>query len=121
MDDLVIKNDLYYEKFTNVPFNGEVSGLENGSIKTGRKNGEWLSYYENGQLKEKVNFKEGKPDGLWEWYHIDGQLFIKINHKDGKYDGLSQWYYQSGQLWSVGNYKDGKRMVSGNSSMKMVL
>ena len=31
MDDLVWRDDLYYKKFTNVPFTGEVSGLENGS------------------------------------------------------------------------------------------
>ena len=26
MDDLVERNDLYYKKFTNVPFTGEISG-----------------------------------------------------------------------------------------------
>ena len=40
MDDLVKRNDLYYKKFTNDPFTGEISGIESGSLKKGKKNGE---------------------------------------------------------------------------------
>ena len=49
MDYLVERNNLYYKKFTNVPFTGEISGEKNGSFKKGKKDGEWLSYHENGQ------------------------------------------------------------------------
>ena len=31
--DLVERNDLYYEKFTNVPFTAKITGQEQGSIK----------------------------------------------------------------------------------------
>ena len=45
MDDLVKRNDLYYKKFTNIPFTGEISGMWkgnvwNGKFKNGKKNGE---------------------------------------------------------------------------------
>jgi hypothetical protein len=33
IDDLVERNDLYYEKFTNVPFTAKITGQEQGSIK----------------------------------------------------------------------------------------
>ena len=39
MDDLVEKNDLYYKKFTDVPFTGEVSGRLSGKFKNGKKDG----------------------------------------------------------------------------------
>ena len=39
-DDLVQRNDPYYEKFTNDPFTGEIYGVKNGSF----KNGKWFSY-----------------------------------------------------------------------------
>ena len=49
MDDLVERNETYYKKFSNIPFNGEVSGIWTGKFKNGMKNGEWVSYHENGQ------------------------------------------------------------------------
>ena len=35
MDDLVKRDGLYYEKFTDVPFSGNVVGKETGKIKNG--------------------------------------------------------------------------------------
>ena len=35
MDDLVKRDDLYFEKFTDVPFPGEVSGKVSGKFKKG--------------------------------------------------------------------------------------
>ena len=60
IDDLVERDDLYYKKFTNVPFTGEISGIESGKFKNGIKDGPWEYYYENGQLESVRNYKEGK-------------------------------------------------------------
>ena len=109
IDDLVERNDLYYKKFTNTPFTGEISGLENGKFKKGKRVGEWVEYWENGQLKVKGTFKDGKPkDGPWESYHKNGQLREKGNIKDGKQDGLWEWYFEDGQIDHKRNFKDGK-------------
>ena len=40
--DLVIRNGLHYEKFTNELFTGKVVGFEKGYIKAGKIEGEWL-------------------------------------------------------------------------------
>ena len=48
MDDLVERNELYFRKFSNVPFTGKISGIDSGRIKNGKKSGEWLYYYKNG-------------------------------------------------------------------------
>jgi len=109
MGDLVERNDLYFEKFTNTPFTGEVSGLGNGKFKKGQKNGEWLSYYENGQLKLKGTFKHGKEEGLWEYYHDNGKLELKGTFKDGKEEGLWETHHYDDYLTSKGAYKNGKR------------
>ena len=39
--DLVIRNGLHYEKFTDEPFTGKVVGFEKGYIKAGKIEGEW--------------------------------------------------------------------------------
>ena len=64
MDDLVERNDLYFEKFTNTPFTGEVSGMKNGNFKNGKKIGEWLFYHQNGQLGSQGSYENGKKEGL---------------------------------------------------------
>ena len=59
VDDLVERNDLYYKKFTDVPFTGEITGKRQGSIKDGKKEGKWVYYYDNGQLESKREYKSG--------------------------------------------------------------
>ena len=83
MDDLVERNNLYYKKFTDAPFTGDVSGIWNGKIKKGKITGEWLSYYESGQLKLKINYKEGKMDGVWEYFDEEGFLLVTKTYIKG--------------------------------------
>ena len=77
LEDLVLRNNLYYNKFTGVPFTGEIFGLENGRFKNGELEGFWKYYYKDGQLRNKGNYKDGKKDGLWETYYENGQFKTK--------------------------------------------
>ena len=107
--DLVKRDDLYYEKFTDVPYTGKVTGEEQGSFRNGEREGTWVSYWENGQLKDKNNFKNGKREGTSVAYHDDGQLSSKGNYKNGKREGAWIGYHNNGQLNYKGNYKNGKK------------
>ena len=115
MDDLVEKKDLlFYKKFSIFspldflyPFTGEISGLQSGSFKNGKREGLWEMYYEYGQLLDKGNYKNRSRDGLWETYYESGQLWYTSNYKDGGLNGLQVEYYQNGQLKMKGNLKFG--------------
>ena len=74
MDDLVFRDGLYYQKFTDVPFTGEVSGEEQGILKYGVKDGAWVTYYPNGQLWGKGNYKNGQREGAWFFYEPNGTV-----------------------------------------------
>ena len=65
LGDSVERDGLYYEKFTDVPYTGEVTGEEQGSFKDGNKDGGWVGYHENGQLYYKGDFKSGSFEGAW--------------------------------------------------------
>ena len=132
LKELVVRNDIYYKKFSDVPFTGTVNGQTQGTIKRGKRQGTWLwfdkngqlslkatfkdgrlhglfeSYFDSGQLEQKGNYKDEKGHGFWELYYESGQLFQKANNKDGKQDGLTETYRVNGQLWEKANYKDGK-------------
>ncbi len=74
-NDLVHRDGLYYDKFTDEPFTGYVSGNHyNGHLKDGKFEGEWLFFYDNGQLYWRCNYKDGKKVGRHYSYREDGKL-----------------------------------------------
>ena len=53
MDDLVERDGRrFYRKFRWVPFDGEVTGSEQGNILSGYRHGPWVSYHKDGTLDE---------------------------------------------------------------------
>ena len=79
--DLDKRDGLYYQKFTDVPFTGNVTGEEQGKISKGKREGKWLLYYEDGKLNEKGNYKDGKKEGEWLEYYRNGRIETKTNYK----------------------------------------
>ena len=137
MDDLVKRDGLYYKKYTDVPFNGKITGKEfQGLIKNGEKEGLWRSYLSSGNLSSKGIYKNGKMFGSWVWYwdngqvyairkfnvhgqshgtiaqeffHQNGQLMSRKDFKNGLEHGFGIGYYDNGNLAYKCNYKNGKR------------
>ena len=70
-EDLVITSGLYYKKFTDVPFTGKVTGQTQGTLRNGKWNGSYESYYTDGQLSSKGDYKNGKREGPWVFYKED--------------------------------------------------
>ena len=77
MDDLVHRDGLFYKKFTDVPFTGNITGRTQGTIRDGKEEGSWVSYYINGQLWTKKTYKDGKLDGPWGMYWTTGKVMDK--------------------------------------------
>ena len=103
-----MRNNLYYKKFTDVPFTGEIFGLENGRFKNGELEGFWKYYYKDGQLRNKGNYKNGKRDGLWETYYENGQLKTKGNYKEGIREVPVEYYNEDGKLLFKNDTNDEK-------------
>ena len=113
MDDLVQRMSVFYKQFTDVPFTGEIDeGKYRGSLKNGKRDGFWLVYYDNGQLKAKGHFRNGIQEGYWESYWDNGQLFTKGNSKNGKQEGFWEWFNEDGTVDTelTGTYKNGVKV-----------
>ena len=108
IDDLVKRDGLYYEKFTDVPFTGNISGKTKGKIENGKADGPWRDYYKNGQLNSKGNYKAGNMDGDWVIFYETGQLLSIGSYKDGKKDNLWQGFDTKDQLLWITFYTDGE-------------
>ena len=59
LDDLEERDGIYYKKFTDVPFTGEVTGKEQGTFKNSKREGSYELYYRNGQLNKKMKWNHG--------------------------------------------------------------
>ena len=112
IEDLVKREGIYYKKFSDKPFTGDVNGLEQGSFINGKKEGSWKTYYLGGQLRMKLNYKNGLIDGTGKDYYINGKLNIHAKWKNDKLDGLFLWYNKDGTLdnFMSGTFKNGKKI-----------
>ena len=112
MDDLVETNGLVYKKSTDVPFTGKVTGQEQGTFKNGKKEGPWVDYWENGQLKMKGDYRDRGREGPWVSYWENGQLEMKGDYKNGKTEGPWVGYNEDGTVnkGNTGTYKNGVKV-----------
>ena len=63
-------------------------------------NGENVTYYPNGKLKEKFNKKNGKIHGIFKTYNGDGQLISQSEYKNGcQIFRTEDGYIQNGVLY----------------------
>lgn len=80
-----------------------------GQFKRGRQHGEWVFYFDNGQLNRKAKYNNGKPDGPREIFRADGTLMAKRNFADGVRDGEWITYDATGKKpLAEEHYKNGK-------------
>jgi len=110
------RDGVFYTKDTNEPYSGQVFSLyddgkkkEEGTIKDGRKDGEWTEWHYNGQKKLEGTYKDGKEDGVWTWWYENGQKRKEGILKNWRSDGLTTAWYENGQKWYEVTFKDGKR------------
>ena len=81
-DDLRYRSGLYYEKYSDKPFTGDVTGQVRGKLKKGKYHGKVEYYWSNGALAIKSYYKKGKIEGESVEYDSMGWLRkIKIYKK----------------------------------------
>lgn len=76
---------------------------------TGKMDGTYKEYDENGNLEIESSYKDGRENGIYKWYYSDGALMIEGSYKDGRKDGIYKWYYGDGTLMKESSYKDGRK------------
>jgi antitoxin component YwqK of YwqJK toxin-antitoxin module len=108
MDDLVERDGLYYKKFTNVPFTGSIEGEDSGNILNGKKDGDWFSYWQDGQLSVAMTYRDGTGYGDYKGYHSNGTLKVTGQlDNEGNMDGQWLYYSRTGLLTNNYNYRHG--------------
>ena len=107
MEDLVLKDGIYYRISDQHPFSGEINGKNHGFLKDGLRHGAWIYFYDDGEVKSKGRFKNGRKHGHWIGFYANGKLFYKGDYLDGKKQGLWFSYYEDEKLFYQGYFENG--------------
>jgi antitoxin component YwqK of YwqJK toxin-antitoxin module len=75
----------------------------------GNKQGEFKSWYSNGQTWMHCFFVDGKEHGEFKAWHENGKLATHCFHVDDKVHGELKWWHENGQLWKHCFYVDDKQ------------
>lgn len=81
----------------------------NQTDKQGRRQGKWLEYYENGQVRYCGRFKNDMPSGEFLYYSEDGKLIAKNKFTKDGHESESEMYAADGKIVAKGNYFDKKK------------
>ena len=114
MSEGMLKNGLHTEYFGN--------GLKRQEGRTfdGNKEGKWIEWYENGQIKKEETFKNNIWHGKHSYWYESGQKMRESRDVNGEYEGIWVSWYENGQKWDKEDIKKRKKRESGLHGMKMV-
>ncbi len=70
--------------------------------------GEFVTYYDNGQISTKGRYNRGKLDGLYESWYKTGELASSGEYSQGKQVGPWTWRHANGMKRAAATYVDGQ-------------
>lgn len=79
------------------------------SYDKGILNGSWIIYHDNGNICEERNYKDGKINGKYIMRNYDGRKTFEADCVNGSFDGLYTTWYLNGNKSAEGLYKNGER------------
>ncbi len=66
-----------------------------------------IQYFENGEVKSRVNFVKGVQDGVGKFYYSQGAIKREVNFKSGIQQDTMKIYYENGNLMELSFLVDG--------------
>jgi len=75
----------------------------------GIKDGDWKTYFSNGNIIEEKHYTNNIEDGLWKQYYANGKKKMTANYVNGKIQGNQYYYTITGKKMIVGHFKDDVR------------
>jgi len=113
--NLIIRDNVIYKIGSDKPFTGrEKARVENKIIEydivEGIKHGDFILYYESGNIEIKGQIDQNKNFGKWQYFYESGQMESEGNFVDDLPEGEWKWYYRSGEIREAGSFNGGKRL-----------
>ena len=84
--------------------------VEEGEYSKDKLNGEKITYFDNGIVRQKINYINGKLEGSFAVNYNNGYPKIEGNYFEGVESGNWKTYTEKGELELLIQYSNGKRM-----------
>jgi TonB family protein len=81
-----------------------------GRYQDSQKIGPWVSYYEDGMIKDSMNYANNMRNGIATGWHADGQRRFAGTYKDSYMEGSWIWFHRNGVPSTKEEYVKGKLM-----------
>ncbi|MBL0050736.1 MAG: toxin-antitoxin system YwqK family antitoxin [Bacteroidetes bacterium] len=85
------------------------SAKAKGTYTDGKKTGDWQYFYKGNIIQQSGKYVNGKPHGQWIWKYDNGQILRSENYVNGKEEGQSTEYNEFGKMIAQGNYTSGAK------------
>ena len=87
-----------------------ISNLKYPNTDVKQKIANFKFYWENGNIMVRGNLKGNfEISGQWLWYYENGDMQSQVNYRHGFKNGLFQYFYKNGNIKIQGKYKKDKR------------
>ena len=112
----VVKLNGKFISSNGIPLEGKFQKLnETGSLNfsyiDGQQNGKFISFHENGKIKDKGYYNMGVKVGKWKSFSIGGLLISEVSFNNlGKKDGIWKVWNDNGELSAIIIYDSGNRI-----------
>ncbi len=83
--------------------------VEEGDYVSGKKEGIWKQYWNNGKVKSEITYKGNLQMGYAKIYYKNGTVSEEGIWLNGKWEGNYKYYYENGQVSHDWNFVGGKR------------
>ena len=86
--------------------NGQLESSTN--FKNNQKQGEYTSFWENGEMSSRGFFNDGKMDSIWKFWDSNGNIEGISNWRKDLKHGKWTAFYNSGQIQKESNFHEGE-------------
>ncbi|MGD1848709.1 MAG: toxin-antitoxin system YwqK family antitoxin, partial [Salibacteraceae bacterium] len=86
---------------TNYHENGQIAERYRVLLNNNQRDGEYLSFFENGKQEKVMQWKNGVLDGPQKAYYLNGTLRSSTHYLKGKKSGEWQFFNEKGELEST--------------------
>lgn len=107
VNGLIMDNDKPFNGTLFTLFPGTIDTAELASYKEGKEHGEWRKFYSTKRLKEKRYFENGRKTGEYIAWWQNGQKQLDYFFVTDEYEGTCKEWNEAGMLNKIMNYKKG--------------